>query len=35
LLLLRQWCQILEAVFDAVEVIEELKSPCGGKGVMG
>jgi len=26
------WCQVLEGVFDALGVIDELKSPCGGRG---
>lgn len=28
----RQWCQVLEGIFDAFDVIEEIKSPCGGRG---
>ena len=27
-----RWCQVLEEVFDALGAIEEIKSPCGGRG---
>ena len=30
-----QWCQALEGVLGAFDVIEELKSPCGGRGFGG
>ena len=28
----RQWCQVLEGVWGGLGVIEEIKSPCGGRG---
>ena len=28
-----RWCQVLEGIFDAFDVIEEIKSPCGGRGL--
>ncbi len=27
-----RWCQVLEGIFDALGVIEEIKSPCVGRG---
>ena len=30
-----RWCQVLEGVFDALGLIEELKSPCGHRGLRG
>ena len=29
-----RWCQVFEVLLGALGVIEELKSPCGGRGVM-
>jgi hypothetical protein len=31
LLLLRQWCQVMDGILGAMGVIEEIKSPCGGR----
>ena len=28
----RRWCQVLDAVLGALGLIEEMKSPCGGRG---
>ena len=30
-----RWCQVLEGAFDALDVIEEIKSLCGGRGFGG
>ena len=27
-----RWCQALDAVLGCLRVIEEIKSPCGGRG---
>ena len=28
----RRWCQVLEGDLGALGLIEEMKSPCGGRG---
>jgi hypothetical protein len=30
-----RWCQVLEGVFDALGVIEGIKSPCGARSSEG
>ena len=30
-----RWCQALEDIFDALGIIEEIKSPFGGRGLRG
>jgi len=30
-----RWCQVLECIWGAFGVIEELKSPCGGRSLCG
>ena len=27
-----RWCQVLELLLGALGVVEEIKSPCGGRG---
>ena len=31
----RRWCQVLEGTLGALGLIEEIKSPCGGRGLKG